>query len=388
MRVYLDNAASTPVLPEVIDTMSQLMREAYGNPSSIHKEGRQGRTIIEAARKKVARRLNASLGEVFFTSGGTEASNMAIKCSVRDLHVTDIVSSPTEHHCVLHSLTDVQQNCHVKIHMLGLDEWGRPTPERLDAKLTELAGRKVLVSLMHANNETGNLIDLAGISAVCKAHGALLHSDTVQTTGHFEIDLQELRIDFLTGAAHKFHGPKGVGFVYISNEQIVRPFVDGGSQERNMRGGTENLYGIAGLAQAFELAYEELEQRRDYIQALRRDFVNKLLAIEPGLRVNTDLEGPNLYTVLSVSFPPTLKSELLLFNLDIAGIAASGGSACSSGADAGSHVISAMYGPDDDMITVRFSFSHLNTPAEVEYVIEKVRGFLAVKAPAVAAAKV
>ncbi len=379
MRVYLDNAASTPVLPEVIDAMSVLMREAYGNPSSIHKEGRQGRTIIEAARKKVATQLKASLGEVFFTSGGTEASNMAIKCSVRDLHVTDIVSSPTEHHCVLHSLTDMQQNCNVKLHMLELDEWGRPTLESLSAKLTELAGKKVLVTLMHANNETGNLIDLAAIGRVCREHGALLHSDTVQTTGHFEIDVQNVAVDFLTGAAHKFHGPKGVGFVYINNEQIVRPFVDGGSQERNMRGGTENLYGIAGLAQAFELAYEHLDERRAYIGDLRQNFVTRLREIEPKLRVNTDLEGANLYTVLSVSFPHTLKSELLLFNLDIAGIAASGGSACSSGADAGSHVIAAIYGPECTMVTVRFSFSHLNTEVEVDYVLEKIGGFLAVK---------
>ncbi len=378
MRVYLDNAASTPVLPEVIEAMSGLMREAYGNPSSIHKEGREGRTIIESARKRVAARLNASIGEIFFTSGGTEATNMAIKCSVRDLCVTDIVSSATEHHCVLHSLRDVQQNCKVRLHMLALDEWGRPSLDSLDTKLAELAGRKVLVTLMHANNETGNLIDLQAFGELCKAHGALLHSDTVQTTGHLDIDLQTLPIDFITGAAHKFHGPKGVGFVYVSNEQIVRPFVDGGSQERNMRGGTENLYGIAGLAQAFELAYEHLEDRRTYIQDLRHDFVHRLRQLEPKIRVNTDLAGANLYTVLSVSFPYTLKSELLLFNLDIAGIAASGGSACSSGADAGSHVISAMYGPQDDMVTVRFSFSHLNTAEEVDYVLGKISGFLGV----------
>ena len=379
MRVYFDNAASTPVLPEVVDAMIPHLRSTYGNPSSIHKEGRGGRALIEAARKRVAARLNASIGEVFFTSGGTEAANMAIKCSVRDLAVTDIVSCATEHHCVLHSLTDVQQNGGVRLHFLRMDRFGRPLLEELEAVLGSLAGRRVLVTLMHANNETGNQIDLAAFAKTCKAHGALFHSDTVQTTGHFDIDLQEVPVDFVTGAAHKFHGPKGVGFVYVSNDQIVRPFVDGGAQERNMRGGTENLYGIVGLAEAFDRAYAELPERRAQILALRARMLEGLRAIDPGLRVNTDLEGANLYTVLSVSFTPTPKAELLLFNLDIAGIAASGGSACSSGADAGSHVIKAIHGEDDCMITVRFSFSHLNTEEEVDYALGKIAGFLATK---------
>ena len=379
MRVYFDNAASTPVLPEVVEAMLPHLRGTYGNPSSIHKEGRGGRALIEAARKRVAARLNASIGEIFFTSGGTEAANTAIKCSVRDLAVTDIISCATEHHCVLHSLTDVQQNAGVALHFLDVDAYGRPLLRDLEDNLAALAGRRVLVSLMHANNETGNLIDLGAFAKTCKAHGALLHSDTVQTTGHFEIDLQEVPVDFVTGAAHKFHGPKGVGFVYISNEQIVRPFVDGGSQERNMRGGTENLYGIVGLAEAFDRAYDELTDRRAYILRLRERMLSGLREIDPGLRVNTDLDGANLYTVLSVSFTPSPKAELLLFNLDIAGIAASGGSACSSGADAGSHVVQAIYGPGDPMITVRFSFSHLNTEAEVDYALGKIAGFLKVE---------
>ena len=376
MRVYLDNAASTPLLPEVVDAMVPLMREQYGNPSSIHAEGRTARSIVEAARKEVATRLKASIGEVFFTSGGTEASNTAIKCSVRDLGVTDVVTSPTEHHCVLHSVAEVERTRGVTAHYLPLDEWGRPRLDALDAKLTELAGRRVLVSLMHANNEIGALLDLHAVGECCKRHGALLHSDSVQTVGHFDIDTSSTHVHFLTGAAHKFHGPKGAGFLYVSNDVIVRPFLDGGSQERNMRGGTENLYGITGLATAFSQAYDHLEQWRAHIEGLRSYLYEGLLERVPGLRLNTDLTGESLYTVLSVSFPPTPKAELLLFNFDIAGIATSGGSACSSGADAGSHVMAAFRGADDDMVTVRFSFSHLNTREEVDYVLSKVTGFM------------
>lgn len=376
MRVYLDNAASTPVLPEVVDAMIPALREQYGNPSSIHAEGRQGRAAIEAARKRVAGAIGASIGEVFFTSGGTEASNTAIKCSVRDLGVTDIISSPTEHHCVLHSIADVRRTHDVQAHWLPLDEWGRPRLDALDAQLSALEGRRVLVSLMHANNEIGALLDLRAVGELCGRHGAIFHSDSVQTIGHFPIDVAEANVHFMTGAAHKFHGPKGVGFLYANNAHIIRPFVDGGAQERNMRGGTENLYGIIGLAESLERAAADMSANAERIAALRTYLLTGLRVHVPGLRVNTDVDGESLYTVLSVSFPPTPKTELLLFNLDIAGIAVSGGSACSSGADAGSHVIKAVHGEGDAMITVRFSFSHLNTVEELDYVIEKVGGFV------------
>jgi len=382
MRVYLDNAASTPILPEVIEVMVPLMQEQYGNPSSIHAEGRKGRSLVEAARKKIANALNASIGEIFFTSGGTEASNTAIKCSVRDLGITDIISAPTEHHCVLHSIAEVNRTKDVQAHYLPLDENGRPQVSALKAKLEALSGKRVLVSLMHANNELGVMIDLNEIGEICKEYGAIFHSDTVQTIGHFPIDVSTTNIHFLTGSAHKFHGPKGVGFMYISNDHIVRPFVDGGSQERNMRGGTENVYGIMGMADALERAYENLDEHRKTTEELRAYFLKGLQAFQPDLRVNTDLSNENLWTVLSVSFPPSTKSELLLFNLDIAGIAASGGSACSSGADAGSHVMKAVLGEQDDMVTVRFSFSHLNTIEELDYALGKIEGFLKVKAKA------
>ena len=383
MRVYLDNAASTPMLKEVIAAMLPLMQEQYGNPSSIHAEGRKGRSIVEAARKRVAKAINASIGEVFFTSGGTEASNTAIKCSVRDLGITDIISCQTEHHCVLHSLGDVKRTSQVNIHFLPLDEWGRPSYDALEELLKSLSEpitghgpRRILVSLMHANNEIGALIDLHAFAKLCKTYQAVFHSDSVQTVGHFPIDVAATPVDFLTGAAHKFHGPKGVGFIYISSNQIVRPFVDGGSQERNMRGGTENVYGITGLAEALELATINMEAHRTKIEALRKYFLEGLKERVAGLRVNTDVDGQSLYTVLSVSFPSTPKAELLLFNLDIAGIAASGGSACSSGADAGSHVMAAFRGKEDDMITIRFSFSHLNTQEELDYALSKIQGFL------------
>jgi len=380
MRVYLDNAASTPILPEVIEVMVPLMQEQYGNPSSIHAEGRKGRSLVEAARKKIANALNASIGEIFFTSGGTEASNTAIKCSVRDLGITDIISAPTEHHCVLHSIAEVNRTKDVQAHWLPLDENGRPQASALKAKLEELTGKRVLVSLMHANNELGVMITLDEIGSICKEHGAIFHTDSVQTIGHFPIDVSKTNVHFLSGSAHKFHGPKGVGFMYISNDHIVRPFVDGGSQERNMRGGTENVYGIMGMADALERAYANLEEHRKTTEALRAYFLKGLQAFQPDLRVNTDLSKENLWTVLSVSFPPSTKSELLLFNLDIAGIAASGGSACSSGADAGSHVMKAVLGEQDEMVTVRFSFSHLNTKEELDYALGKIEGFLKVKA--------
>ncbi len=383
MRVYLDNAASTPLLPEVLEAMLPLLGEQFGNPSSIHAEGRKGRSLIEAARKRVAGSLNCSLGEVFFTSGGTEASNTAIKCSVRDLGVTDIVSSPTEHHCVLHSIGEVQRTGNVAAHWLPLDAWGAPDTEALEAKLAELqrlGGRRVLVSLMHANNEIGAMIDLAEVGAICEEYGAFFHSDSVQTVGHFPLDLAALPVHFVTGAAHKFHGPKGTGFLYISNDHILRPWVDGGSQERNMRGGTENLYGITGLATALELAHREMAERRTYIEGLRTYLLIGLRRRFPELRLNTDVEGESLYTVLSVSFPATPRAELLLFNLDIGGVAVSGGSACSSGADAGSHVMKAFRGEDDDMVTVRFSFSHLNTEEELDFVLGRVERGLLVKA--------
>jgi len=371
MRIYLDNAATTALRPEVIETMTKVMQEQYGNPSSIHADGRAMRAIIEEARKKVAKLIGASIGEIFFTSGGTESNNMAIKCAVRDLGVRRIISSPTEHHCVGHSLESVERQG-VVVKMLRVDERGRLDYEHLEELLQNDLSTKTLVSLMHANNEIGTVSDMARISQLCENYGALYHADTVQTMGHFPFDVSKTKIHFLSGGGHKFHGPKGEGFIYINNETQLKPFIDGGGQERNMRGGTENVYGIAGVACALELACEHMEDYRQHIEEVRSYFMEQLLENFEDIRFNGDYDGDYLYTILSVSFPQSAKSDLLLLLLDMAGISASGGSACSSGAEAGSHVLAAI-GADPSRKTIRFSFSHFNTKAEVDMVVEKLK---------------
>ncbi|MGI9158858.1 MAG: cysteine desulfurase family protein [Saprospiraceae bacterium] len=370
-RIYFDNAATTPISEEVIEAMLHVLREQYGNPSSIHAEGRAARAAIEAARKTVARCIGAGTAEVFFTSGGTESNNTAIKCAVRDLGVRRIISSPTEHHCGLHALETVARTQGVEIVWLPVDRRGRVDLQALDNALQTDTDKRTLVSLMHANNEIGTLTELDRLSACCVAHGALLHSDTVQTVGHFPIDLSKMTVHFLSGAAHKFHGPKGVGFLYIHPEVKIKPFIDGGSQERNMRGGTENIYGIVGMAKALEFACEKMAAHRAHIEDLRARMIRQLREAVPGVEFCGDLEGAALYTVLSVSFPPSPKNELLLLNLDIAGVSASGGSACSSGAEKGSHVLEAIGEPTDRKV-VRFSFSHYNTREEVDRAVATI----------------
>lgn len=331
------------------------------------------RAVIEESRKKVAKLIGASIGEVFFTSGGTESSNMALKCAVRDLGVQRIISQPTEHHCVLHTL-EVLEHQGVKLEMLRVDEYGRIDYDQLESLLQTESGMKTMVSLMHANNEIGTMTDMERIGRLCEQYEALYHSDTVQTMGHFPIDVSKTNIHFLTGGAHKFHGPKGVGFIYINHKAMIKPYIDGGGQERNMRGGTENVYGIVGLATALELACDAMDVHRSHIEHLRSHMMQRLMDTFEDIRFNGDNDGNHLYTVLSVSFPPTAKSELLLLHLDIAGVSASGGSACSSGAEsAGSHVLSAI-GAEPNRKTIRFSFSHLNTLAEVDAVVEKLKG--------------
>lgn len=377
MRIYLDNAATTPLRPEVIEVMTRSMHEHFGNPSSIHADGRTVRAAIEQARKTVAKHLHASLGEIFFTSGGTESNNMAIKCAVRDLGVRRIISSPLEHHCVLHSLKSVEHQG-VHLDMLRVDARGRVDYDQLEEMLQSGNGTKTLVSLMHANNEIGTAQDMERLSAICEKYAAFYHSDTVQTMGHFPIDVSKTKIHFVSGGAHKFHGPKGCGFIYINNQAMLKPYIDGGSQERNMRGGTENIYGIVGMAKAFELACENMETYRQQIEGLRSYFMEQLQENFEDIQFNGDYDGHYLYTVLSVSFPPSPKSELLLLQLDIAGISASGGSACSSGAETASHVLTGI-GADPRRKTIRFSFSHYNSPDEIDTVIVKLKEILGVR---------
>lgn len=373
-RVYFDNAATTPILEEVIGEMNRAMRETFGNPSSIHREGRTARATVEQARKVVAKALGASIGEIFFTSCGTESNNMVLKNAVRDLGVSRIISSPIEHHCVLHTVQRIGKAGGVVIQQVKLDDHGHVDLGHLEKLLQQDQG-KTLVSLMHANNEIGTLLNLHHIGEVCQSYGAYFHSDTVQTIGYYPLNVSELPIHFLSGSAHKFHGPKGAGFVYINNDNIIAPYLDGGAQERNMRAGTENIYGIVGLAKALELATNQMEERRTQITAVRDYLYEQLQQHFSDLTYNGDPHGAGHYKLLSVNFPHSDKADLILFNLDIAGISVSGGSACSSGIDTGSHVIAAL-DPDSDRHTVRFSFSHLNSREEVDFVVDKLKEIL------------
>jgi cysteine desulfurase len=377
MRVYLDNAATTPIHPEVVDTMTQVMRSSFGNPSSIHMEGRTARATIETARKKVAELIGASVGEIFFTSGGTESNNMILRRSVQDMGVQRIISSRIEHHCILHTLEYLEESQHVEVVLLDTDAKGRPDLQQLSELLKD-QGKKTLVTLMHSNNEIGTMINLDQVSAICEMHNVYFHSDTVQTLGYFPIDVSKTKIHFLTGSAHKFHGPKGAGFLYIKNECHLKPFIHGGSQERNMRAGTENIYGIAGLAAALELSCKDMAEKEKHIRGIRQHMINELRNHFDGIQFNGDYDGRYHYKVLSVSFPASPKSELMLLNLDIKGIAASGGSACSSGAEAGSHVLQAI-GADPARKSIRFSFSAFNTLEEIDYVIQQLKTMVPVR---------
>ncbi len=363
-KIYLDNAATTPLDPQVLEAMLPYFTDFFGNPSSIHTFGRKTKSAIENARKKIASLLHTSPGEIFFTSGGTEADNMAIIQSVENLGVKHIVSSKLEHHAVLHTLEYLEKAGKISVSFLGNDAQGKIDIESLVGILAD--SPKSLVTLMHGNNEIGNLIDLKRVGQICQEYGALFHSDTVQTMGHYEFNLQEIHIDFLVGAAHKFHGPKGVGFLYINANNKIHPLLHGGSQERNMRGGTENLYGIVGMAKALELALNEQKQHLEHIVELKKTMIQKLRDAVPGLSFNGlsgQIDG-SLYTVLNVQFPAHKDNEMLLFNLDIEGIACSGGSACSSGTDVGSHVLRALDVPADTA-NIRFSFSRFNTLEEI-----------------------
>ena len=374
-RYYFDNAATTPLDPQVLEAMLPFLNSNFGNPSSIHSHGRAVRSAIEKARKTVANLLNCSTSEIFFTSGGTEADNTAIIESVNKQQIKHAITSPLEHHAVLHTLQHLENQGKLKLNYVKLDENGQVDLRHLETLLAE--NEKTFVSLMHANNEIGNLLDLNEASAICKLHNAIFHSDTVQSMAHYVHDLQKTEMDFIVGAAHKFHGPKGVGFLYINGKNKIEPFIHGGSQERNMRGGTENVYGIIGLAKALEMAYEGMDSHRTHIENLKRKLIAGLQNISPEIQFNGasgNVEN-SLYTVLNVSFPPMQEADMLLFNLDINGISASGGSACTSGSNIGSHVLTAL-GVSPERPSVRFSFSKYNTEDEVDYVIKTVEKIL------------
>ncbi len=373
-RVYFDNAATTVLDKEVLDAMMPYLTEKFGNPSSIYSYGRETKIAIESARKSVAKILNAHPAEIFFTSGGTESNNTAIKASVRDLGCKHIITSPIEHHAVTHTVEHLDNLDVVKVSYVKILPNGHVDMEDLE-KLLAASEEKTLVSLMHANNEIGNMLDLFEVGNLCKLYNAIFHSDTVQTVGHFPIDLRNTPVHFITGAAHKFHGPKGVGILYINENIRINPYLHGGGQERNMRAGTENLYGIVGFGKALEKATATMEADSANIGTIKYYMYEQLKKNIPGVGFNGDVLGQSLYTVLSVSFPKTEKSEMLLFNLDINHICASGGSACTSGAEQGSHVIRTINN-NPNQVTVRFSFSKYNTKQEVDRVLGKLKELL------------
>ena len=371
MRVYLDNAATTPIDPEVFEAMKPYLMEDFGNPSSTHAHGRKVRAAIESARKKVAELINCTPGEIIFTSGGTEADNALIRSGIQTNSLKHAISTPIEHHAVTHTLELLEKQGVIQLHYVQFDEKGHVDLHHLEKLLREFPGS--LVSLMHANNEIGNLLDIQRVGELSEQYKAFFHSDTVQTMGHYRHDMKTLRICGMTAAAHKFHGPKGVGFMYIRKDRKIAQFIHGGAQERNMRGGTENTYGIIGLAKAFEIAYRDMAEHEAYIKSLKSRMIEKLRENIPGITFHGDSANldKSLYTVLNVSLPESEENEMVLFNLDIQGISASGGSACSSGANTGSHVLGALY-PESKRGAVRFSFSKYNTPEEIDFVVEKL----------------
>ncbi len=371
MAVYLDNAATTPIAPEVLEAMIPVLKEGFGNPSSSHSFGRKTKAMIETSRRSIAKHLNCQSSELIFTSGGTEADNMALSSAVSQCGCTHIITSSIEHKAVICASEALAANRSVTVSYVKLAADG--TVDLADLERLLEGKQKKIVSLMHANNEIATLLPLKKVSELCRKYGAYFHSDTVQTMGHYTFDLQDLDIDFITCAAHKFHGPKGIGFLYINKKTKAEALILGGAQERGMRGGTENVYGIVGLAKAMDLAYEDLVGHHSHVQGLKSYMITELKDMFHDIEFHGDIRPENsLYTVLNVCFPKTEKASMLLFTLDLKGIAVSGGSACSSGASIGSHVLT---GIDADMSrpNVRFSFSRYTTKDEIDFALEQIR---------------
>lgn len=371
-KVYLDNAATTPLREEVKNYMIDIMEGPFGNPSSTHQFGRKSRIVVEEARKYISKTLHCTGNEIVFTSGGTEADNTALTVAIRDLGVKRIITSPIEHHAVLHTAEALCKKYNVKLELVGLGEKGVVDLDHLESLLKE--GVPSLVSLMHGNNEVGNLLDLKAVGTLCHKYDAYFHTDTVQTIGHYDFNLQEIPVDFLAASAHKFYGPKGVGFLYLNHRIKVGPFINGGAQERNMRGGTENIMGIGGLHKALQYSLENLEEENAHILDLKKYMIQRLKEEMEGVTFNGQSEDlqHSLRTVLSASFPHFPKDNMYLFTLDMNGVAVSGGSACTSGSQQGSHVIKAI-DPENDCSIIRFSFGKDNTREEIDYVIEVLK---------------
>lgn len=368
--IYLDNAATTPILPEVIDAISSAMTNVYGNPSSIHHVGRKAKSLVETARKNVAKHFNASAQEIVFTAGGSEADNLILRNAVTNLGVSTIISSKIEHHAVLHTLENLQKEFEINLKFVNLDEKGIVNYGHLEQLLKESDDKK-LVSLMYVNNEIGNILNLEKVSELCVANYALFHSDAVQGVGHFNIDIKKTPMDFFVASAHKFHGPKGVGFAYIKRGFGIMPILHGGEQERGARAGTENVHSIFGMEKALEISCANMQEESAYIQQLKNYFKGELKQHFKEIEFNGESESgtDSTYTILNVRFPKDY--AMLLFNLDLKGIAVSGGSACQSGSNMGSHVLHAILPEKEaEKTSVRFSFNKFNTKDEIDYTIQ------------------
>ena len=371
MNVYFDNAATTPMDKKVLEKMLPYLENGFGNPSSIHKKGREIKSVIEKCRSKIASLLSCEPGEIFFTSGGTEADNMFILNTAIEKKLDTIITSKLEHHAVLHCCEYLERSYKKNIKFVDSDDKGVIDLDHLESLMK--SSPNSLVTIMHGNNEIGNLNDIKKISRICEQYETIFHSDTVQTVGHYNLNLNDLNIHGIVGSAHKFHGPKGVGFLYLNNKHKISPFIHGGAQERNMRGGTENVYGIVGLAEALELSITNMADHAKKVSNLKKYMIEKLTHAVDGIKFNgqsSDLNN-SLYTVLNVSIPNMNDQQMFLFNLDINNIAASAGSACTSGSEVGSHVL-AQIKKNKGHVSVRFSFSKMNSKEEVDYTVDKV----------------
>ena len=379
MKVYFDNAATTQMRKEVIESISSVMEECYGNPSSSHAFGRSAKTYVETARKGIANLLNAMPQEIIFTSGGTESDNMILNCAVKDLKVTTLISSSIEHHAVLHALEALKKIHKIKIAYVKVDHKGTIDLNHLE-QLLQKDDSKKLVSLMHVNNEIGNILDVKKVGDMCHKYEALFHTDAVQGIGHFEFDLEELPIDFMSSAAHKFHGPKGIGFSFIRKNSGLEPFIHGGAQERGLRAGTESVHNIVGMYKALQIAYQNLKKEKKFVASIKNHFKSSLLNIFPEVIFNgcCGEDSISTYTLINVAFPISQeKASLLDFHLDLKGIACSKGSACQSGSTSGSHVLNTIQSDEiKSWPSLRFSFSVFNTKEEVDYVMNALEEFV------------
>ena len=376
-HVYLDNAATTALRAEVIDRMTAVLKESYGNASSTHSFGRAAKALLEQCRKNIASYFNVSAAEIIFTSGGTEADNLALRSAVRDLGVTEIITSKIEHHAVLHTAEQLKAEYNIKLSFVDLDDCGLVDYQHLEKLLQK--SEKAIVSLMHVNNEIGNILNIKAVANLCKAHKALFHTDGVQSVGHYQLDLKEVPVDFVAASAHKFHGPKGIGFCYIRKESGLKPLIFGGEQERGYRAGTESIHNIVGMDEALKIAYNNLENEKDYVYGLKTYFIQKLKVHIPTASFNGSCEDivNSTFTLVNVCLPiAPEKAPMLQFQLDLKGIACSKGSACQSGSSQQSHVLSDILSDEKlKQPSVRFSFSIFNTKEELDYVVERFNGF-------------